>query len=447
MNKTFYIENLGCAKNQVDAETIIFMLGESGWSRLDSPDEAGLIIVNTCGFISSAKQESVDTVLEFRSKYPDKKILFAGCMAQRYGDRLHEDFEEIDGVFGNSDLSLINEVVDLLWSGNRPLMLPSKPSIPEKDSLQSFKRKDLLSFPGSAYVKIAEGCSNLCSFCAIPLIRGKIDSRLIDSIIQEIKGLLASGIKEINLIAQDLSSFGMDRGQKDLPELLREISKLEGDFWIRLLYIHPDYFQDEILDIMAEDTRILPYFDLPFQHVTPKILRQMNRKGSSESYSELISKIRQKLPNSTIRSTFMVGFPGDNILHYRELALFLENSQLDWVGFFVYSREENTKAYDYGFKGFDKMRSRIARYRKKSLEILQQEITVEKLNSLVDTVVPVLIEEEIPDEDLYIGRSSFQAPDVDGYIVVEGTGLTPGEIYTCRIVRRNGFDLSAVIEK
>jgi ribosomal protein S12 methylthiotransferase len=447
-DKTFYIENLGCAKNQVDAETIIFILGESGWKKLEQPDEAALIIVNTCGFIADAKKESLDTVLDFRLKYPEKKILFAGCMAQRYAAELKNDLQEVDGIFGNNDLKLIDEVVELLWAGNRPVMVPDKPSVPETDALVSVNRKDFLSFPGSTYVKIAEGCNNRCSFCAIPLIRGDVTSRSRTSIVEEIKTLVAEGMKEINLIAQDLSAYGLDRGERDLVPLLKDISALDGDFWIRLLYIHPDNFDKELIAVMKADSRILPYFDLPFQHASERILKKMNRRGNPDTYSELVSYIRKEMPEAVVRSTFMAAFPGERKNDFRTVADFLYENKLNWVGFFVYSREENTPAYDMGLKFLDKRSKRVGEKRKAVLSALQLKITEEFLDDFVGKEYKVLIEEEIPEEDLYIGRTYFQAPDVDGFVVVHGEDLKPGEFINCRIIRRNGFDLEALpVEK
>lgn len=443
-NKSFYIENLGCAKNQVDAEYILYKLNQLGWQKKDEAEDAYLIIINTCGFISVAKRQSLDITLAYRQKFPEKKILFAGCMAERYANDLYEDLSEVDGFFGNADLTKVKEAIEQLSTGERFVFLPEKQN---NINELKHKREEFFSYPGSVYVKIAEGCSNMCSFCAIPLIRGKVESRTIASVIAEIKELIKKDIKEINLIAQDLSSFGQDRGEKELPQLLREISKLEGEFWVRLLYIHPDYFPEELFEIMKEDKRILPYFDLPFQHVAPNVLSKMNRKGDYKTYTDLVAKIRSEIPNAVIRSTFMLGFPGERSSDYKQLANFLLENRLDWVGFFVFSREENTKAYNLGSKRFDKIKTKIANVRRKELEILQQEIILEKLDQLINEVFPVLIEEEIPEEGLFIGRSYFQAPEVDGYIVVEAEALKAGEVYNCRIIRRQGFDFTAVVEE
>ncbi|MEA1910047.1 MAG: MiaB/RimO family radical SAM methylthiotransferase, partial [Spirochaetota bacterium] len=336
--KTFYLENLGCSKNQVDAEVMIVSLQKEGWEYTLNADKAELIIVNTCGFIEAAKKESIDTAISFRDTYPGKKILMAGCFAQRYGADLLDKMPEIDGVFGNRNLQIVPEVAESVFLGDRPAILPLEGSSrPE--------RTNLLSFPGSAYVKISEGCNHRCSYCAIPIIRGNLRSRTVEDLLSEIKGLLSSGILEINLIAQDLAALGTDRKEKDFIKLLGEISKLSGTFWIRLLYIHPDYFPLELLDVVAADKRILPYFDIPFQHAAKSVLTGMGRRGSSSEYLNLVETIRRKIPESIIRSTFMVGFPGETSAYRRELLDFQAAASLDWVGTFIYSREEDTRAY------------------------------------------------------------------------------------------------------
>ncbi len=319
--KKFYLENLGCSKNQVDAEVMIASLGKEGWEYVSSSDDAELIIVNTCGFIEAAKQESIDTVMSLRENYPEKKILLAGCFAQRYGSKLLDKLPEIDGVFGNLNLEMVTSAVSSVVKGERSALLPLEGSSrPE--------RKRLLSFPGTAYVKISEGCNHRCSYCAIPLIRGNLRSRSVESILAEIRGLLDKGVIEINLIAQDLSALGTEKKEKDFVRLLKEISSLEGNFWIRLLYIHPDNFPLELTDIVNSDKRILPYFDIPFQHASAKILRKMGRKGNSSNYLELISAIRDRIPGAVIRSTFMVGFPGEDSSARKDLLNFQERLRL-----------------------------------------------------------------------------------------------------------------------
>lgn len=434
---SFYLENLGCSKNQVDAEVMIASLEKDGWSYSKDPDGAELIIVNTCGFIEAAKKESIDTAISFRDLYPGKKILMAGCFAQRYGAGLLDKMPEIDGVFGNLNLQVVPKVANSVLQGERSAILPLEGSSrPE--------RKSLLSFPGSAYVKISEGCNHRCSYCAIPLIRGNLRSRSIEDILIDIKGLLANGIIEINLIAQDLAALGTDRKEKDFIKLLQEISKLSGKFWIRLLYIHPDFFPLELLDIIAAEKRILPYFDIPFQHAAKPVLSKMGRKGSSGGYLDLVNTIRSKIPESVIRSTFMVGFPGETAAHRRELLDFQTRASLDWVGIFIYSREEDTKAYSMRGGFSHRIVQPIASKFKGKLELNQMGITERQMDRFIGMDLDVLIEENVEGESMALGRAYIHAAEVDGSVVVLSNKAIPGKIMECKITGRNGIDLEAV---
>jgi ribosomal protein S12 methylthiotransferase len=436
--KSFYVENLGCSKNQVDAENIIATLRDAGWGSCESPDEAELIIVNTCGFIKPAKEESIDTILGFTSRYPGKKVLAAGCLSERYNQQLMDMIPELAGVFGSMAPTRIPEVAEAALNGEKPVV------VPEAD-LSVTPRKKFFSYDRSVYVKIAEGCNNRCTFCAIPLIKGGLKSRPLQDIINEIKQLLADGAYELNLIAQDLAGLGTDRGAKELPELLRAISALEGDFWIRLLYIHPDRFIDEVVDIMAEDKRFLPYFDIPFQHASERILRKMGRKGTAQSHLNMIASIKKRLPDAVFRSTFMTGFPGEKKRDFQELFDFLKEAKLNWVGFFTYSREEDTPAWSYRGSLGTRLSQPAAEKRKARLEELQTGITEERLDHFLGKTLNVLIEEKVEGENLYIGRAYFQAPEVDGLIVLHGENIRPGDIVSAKIFKRNGLDLEAVI--
>lgn len=435
--KTFYIENLGCSKNQVDAEVMIASLGKDGWKYVQDPDNAELIIVNTCGFIEAAKTESINTAISFREIYPGKKILLTGCFTQRYGSNLLDKMPEIDGVFGNLNLNIVPQVAESVIMGERTAVLPPPgASGPE--------RKSLLSFPGSAYVKISEGCNHRCSYCAIPVIRGNLRSRKLDDVITEIKSLLDNGILEINLIAQDLAALGTDRKEKDFLKLLHEISGLSGDFWVRLLYIHPDNFPLELLDIVAEEKRILPYFDIPFQHAAGVILSRMGRRGSSTEYLDLVAAIRSKIPESVIRSTFLIGFPGETVIHRRELLDFQSKASLDWVGTFIYSREEDTRAYSMRGSFGHRFAQPAAAKLKRKLELKQTDITERQMNRFVGLNMDILIEERIEAESMALGRAYLHAPEVDGSIVVLSDKVSPGKFIKCRIIRRNGIDLEAI---
>jgi ribosomal protein S12 methylthiotransferase len=443
---SYFLDPFGCVKNQVDAETMMASLDGAGWSAAGDPARADLIIINSCGFIESAKQESINAVLAWRKRYPRKKIILAGCLAQRYAAELSESLPEADLLFGNRDLAGIAGAAAAA-AGYPPEKSAAAPGPAEKENAGG---RPLLSLPGSAYVKIGEGCNNRCAFCAIPLIRGGLRSRAVSAIADECRTLLGRGIRELCLIGQDTASFGLDRSPEtaacfsELPALLEALSLLKGDFWIRLLYIHPDNFPPAILDIMEQDRRFLPYFDIPFQHGSEKILKAMNRRGNAETYLGLIEGIRGRLPDAVIRSTFMTGFPGETDADFEALLDFQERACLDWLGCFVFSREEGTPAYS--MKG--RVAKKTALERKGLLEERQTAITEKRMDRFAGRELDVLVEErfgaaggEGPDT-VYLGRLYCQAPEVDGAAVINSSrSLQPGTLVRGLVCRRLGFDL------
>ncbi|MBQ9624425.1 MAG: radical SAM protein, partial [Treponema sp.] len=370
----FFIDQHGCAKNQVDGELIINLLKKKDWEQTFEPTEADLIVVNSCGFIESAKTESINAVMSARQMYPKAKILLAGCLAERYANELKDDLLEADGFFGNGDLSQIYKVIEPLMKDERPVL------VPEQKGVCCGDRNLLLSFKGTAFVKITEGCNNRCSFCAIPIIRGDLRSRKASEIIEEIKDLVSKGVYEINLIGQDLAAYGTGAedncfgdGRTKLPNgtpgsevltqtdadgrrlsdeknicvnqresssdsesglarLIKMISQIEGTFAVRLLYIHPDHFNEDILPVMKADSRFLHYFDIPFQNGDDAIIKSMNRVGSAQKYKALISKIRETFPDAAIRTTFMAGFPGETEESFENTKAFLRETSTDWSG-------------------------------------------------------------------------------------------------------------------
>ncbi len=437
--KTFYVENLGCAKNQVDAEVMIASLEEAGLVFQDKADSADLVLINTCGFIESAKQESIQVFLEYRDQYPDQYVVLTGCFAQRYGKQLVKLLPEADGFFGNRNPSEVSQWLSSIQDRRQPVVMP----LNYKDS---GARNRLLGFPGSAFVKISEGCSNRCAFCAIPLIRGGLRSRDKKEVLADVARRVERGSREINLIAQDLANYGLDRGQREFVSLCREILEIPGDYWIRLLYIHPDHFPLELLDLCREDPRLLPYFDLPFQHGSRRVLHRMGRSGDAGQYLQLIEKIRTVLPSAVIRSTLMTGFPGETKRDFDQLTRFQDNARIDWVGAFVYSREEQTPAWSYTGPIRNRLLRRKAQKRKKELEERQIAITEERLDRFVGKTLDVLIEEAVQGEEIYLGRGYMQAPEVDGLTVVHTDAvLEPGARVPVRITGRRGVDLEAVL--
>jgi len=443
----YFLDPFGCVKNQVDAENMMSFLNKAGWESAQAED-ADIIIVNSCGFIESAKQESINAVIQWRKLFPNKKILLAGCLAQRYAKELEGTLTEADGFFGVENIADIASAVSKTVNGGQ--------ANPSSGKLETGKRP-LLSLPGSAYVKISEGCNNRCSFCAIPLIRGKLASRAIPDIVEECRTLLGRGIAELCIIGQDIGaygtcSFGADlSGETKLPELLKAISSLEGHFWVRLLYIHPDHFPMQILDIMEKDARFLPYFDIPFQHASSKILSAMNRRGNAEQYLTLLETIRARLPRSVIRSTFLLGFPGETEEDFAALLDFQEKAKLDWLGCFTYSREEDTPAYS--MKG--RVSVKTAAKRKQIIEERQVPITEKNMERFTSQTLEVLIEERIDaaveacvedTENFFLGRLYCQAPEIDGAAVIADAGAKEnspqiGKFAKSKVIARRGIDL------
>lgn len=459
----FYIDQHGCAKNQVDGEIIISKLIDDGFVYADNSDDADVIIINSCGFIENAKKESLNSLYEIRAKYPEKKIILAGCLAQRYANIFKENLPEANGVFGNGDLLSISDFLKTVAEKKYSKKTVVKTSA--QKNVCCYNRKYFLNFKNSAYVKITEGCSNHCSFCAIPIIRGELRSRSIQDVISEIKDLLNQGIFEINLIGQDLAAFGTgivdkeifnsDKEQKSkLAVLLNEISKLKGNFWIRLLYIHPDHFNSDILECIKADSRILAYFDIPFQSGDTQIIHSMNRTGSKESYISLVKKIRNALPECALRTTFMTGFPGESEVAFENTKDFLTSIEPDWAGCFYFSREEDTPAYNFK----KQVPKKIAKERIAILEAQQTEISALRLQKRINKFYDVLIEELIEGEgntSFAIGRTWFQAPDVDGSIVVRFEkddknavkAIKPGRLVFVKADRVSGVDLDSYFVK
>ena len=456
----FFIDQHGCAKNQVDGELIISLLKKKDWTQVFEASDADLIVVNSCGFIESAKTESINAVMAARQMYPKAKILLAGCLAQRYANELKDDLLEADGFFGNGDLSQIYKVIEPLMKEERPVL------VPEQKGVCCGDRELLLSFAGTAFVKITEGCNNRCSFCAIPIIRGDLRSRKASEIISEIKDLVSKGVYEINLIGQDLAAYGTGsgddcfgdgrtkffEGKSGLARLIKMISEIEGTFAVRLLYIHPDHFNEDILSVMKSDSRFLHYFDIPFQNGDDAIIKSMNRIGSSEKYKELISKIRSVFPDAAIRTTFMAGFPGETEESFENTKNFLRETATDWSGCFSYSKEDDTPAYSFK----KQVPHKTAEKRANELVEIQAEITRERLKGRCGSDYDILIEEvlsqseENPDEGLAIGRAWFQAPEVDGSVVVrydrssldESRAVKSGRLVRVKIVSSGEVDLN-----
>lgn len=437
--KKIYVESLGCAKNQVDSEVLLSYAGEEGYVRVENPEEADVVVVNTCGFIESAKTESINTFFSLKERCPNAKMVMAGCLAQRYGHEM--ELEEADAIFGNHDLSLFPSVLKDIENDRREVTIPDYPD-PDRERDD---RAELLSFPRSAYLKISEGCNHCCSYCAIPVIRGSLRSRPFEKVVAEAERLIREGIYEINVIAQDLGAYGLDLyGRSRFTELMETLAHIEGDFVLRMLYIHPDTFPMDLIDLVAREEKILPYFDIPVQHADERILKAMRRSGSGDKYASLFAAIREKNSDAVIRTTLMLGFPGEDRAAFETLIAFIRNAQPDWMGSFTYSREEDTPAYSMrNKKEHDKAHKEALKWQKE-LEEVQSEITAKRLQRFVGKEYWALVEEKIEGEDLAIGRIYSEAPDVDGLTVIMGRDMKSGDKVRVGIRSVRGVDLEGV---
>ncbi|MBQ2570157.1 MAG: 30S ribosomal protein S12 methylthiotransferase RimO [Ruminococcus sp.] len=411
MNKKVGIVSLGCAKNQVDAEMLLFTLRGRGYTIVDDPAKADAVIVNTCGFIDSAKQESIDEIIELGNLKREgkiKAIIVTGCLAERYQDEITKQLYEIDAAVGIGANEQIADVVEQVLGGNGTLELfPDKLDLPLEGGR-------VLSTPFyTAYLKIAEGCDNKCTFCAIPMIRGKFRSRKIENLIEEAKGLAADGVRELNIIAQDTTRYGEDLyGKPSLDKLLTELCKIDGLHWIRVLYCYPDSITDALIDVMAREEKIVNYIDLPLQHCNSEILRKMHRRGDRASLTALLNKMREKIPNVIFRSTFITGFPGETEEQFEELAEFAKEMNFQRLGCFAYSQEEGTPAA----KMPDQLDDDVKQQRADIIMEHQQQVMAEYCESLLDTDIEVLVEGFDRLAECWYGRTYADAPEVDGCV-------------------------------
>ena len=433
MSRKVSMVTLGCEKNLVDSEVMAGIMAEKGYQVTEDPQDADVIIVNTCAFIDAAKQESVDTVLRMaKLKALGKKLVVAGCMAQRYADQLAEEIPEIDGIVGTGEFTRIHELVERIKQGERPKLIGNPVYIYDEFTPR------LKGVSASAYVKIAEGCDHRCTFCVIPQMRGGFRSRSIDSIVAEVCQLVAGGVREVNLIAQDSTQYGMDiYGARRLPDLLRALNDVEGLRWIRLHYAYPGYFTDELIAAFRDLDKVVKYVDIPLQHSEDHILRAMQRPGRQKHIRELIGKLREEISDVVIRSSFIVGFPGETEEDFNRLKDFVREMKFDHVGVFTYSPEDTSPSVHFRDQVEDDIKDRRA----SDLMEVAREVAEERLARFVGATIPVLIEGRDEDSAGYIGRTPFDAKEIDGIVYVTGNDLTSGSILPVRIPHSFEFDL------
>ncbi len=445
MTKKLGYISLGCAKNLVDTEIMLGLLKDKGYEITEELDEADIIVVNTCTFIEKAKAESVDTILaaaEHKKYNRCHGLIVAGCLSQQYQEELFAEIPEIDALIGTGSWNRILEAIDAIEEGKRICIMDTVTNIYDE------RMPRMQTTPTySAYVKIAEGCDNGCAFCIIPKVRGRFRSRTMESIVEEVEYLASKGVKEINLIAQDTTSYGIDlnEGKPLLVELLQRLVKIEGITWFRLLYLYPHYFSDELLAIILKEEKICKYIDLPLQHINDDILQRMRRKDSKQDIIKLLQKVRNADQHVTLRTSLIVGFPGETDEQFEELCEFAKEVKFDNMGVFTYSQEEGTAA---GLMP-DQIPEEIKEERYHTLMAIQAKISEENNQDLEGTTQQLIVEElEVADDGAVLakGRLSTQAPDVDGNAYIEeADNLQVGDIVTVKVVQ--GFAYDVVTER
>lgn len=429
--------SLGCPKNQMDAELMLARLEEAGYEITAESGLADVVIVNTCGFIEDAKKESIDNILEFAQLKKEgqiKKILVTGCLAQRYQQELVQELPECDGVLGLGANADIVEAVRQVTADETFYRFPSRDSWVLEGSR-------LLTTPHFfAYLRIADGCDNRCTYCAIPLIRGNLRSRELEGLVSEATALVQTGVKELVLVAQDTTVYGRDLyGESRLPELLRRLCRIDGLRWIRLLYCYPEHISEELLDVMATEEKVLPYMDLPLQHVSGHILRAMHRPGDRQSLTALIAHLRERVPGIVLRTTLMTGFPGETEEDFEELCAFVQEARFQRLGCFAFSPEEGTPAATMPGQVPEDVKQR----RRDILMEEQQRVSGRYNESMIGKTVTVLVESYDRYAECWFGRSEADAPDIDGkvFFMAPAGGVQPGDMRRVRITDTMDWDL------
>ena len=433
--------SLGCAKNQVNSEQMLYLLNQAGHEVVGEVDGCDVAIVNTCGFIDSAKSEAIDQILqlaEVKKAGGLKKILVTGCLSQRYENDILESLPEVDGMLGTGSFGQICAAVEDVMHGGRPLYFGDKSGPIEEIG------RVVTTGPGWAYLRIAEGCDNWCAFCAIPAIRGRYRSRTLDAIVQEAQELADLGVKELIVIAQDITRWGMDLyGKPSLALLLRELAKIDGIRWIRLHYLYPEIIDDELIDLIANEDKIVKYLDIPIQHIDNDILRRMNRHCTGDEIRALLQKLRARIPGLVLRTSLITGLPGEGEAEFEELCAWLRENKLERVGAFVFSPEDGTPAAK-----MEHADEEVAQRRAEIIAELQSRIMDEYNAARVGTVMEVLCEGEEPETGRCFGRTYADSPDIDGRVLFSAArSVSPGEFVMVRITGAEDGDLVGEMEE
>ncbi|MEQ8199835.1 MAG: 30S ribosomal protein S12 methylthiotransferase RimO [Syntrophomonadaceae bacterium] len=426
--------SLGCAKNRVDTEIMIAVMKQAGHRITNRLERADIIVINTCGFIDAAKEEAINTIID-TGKYKAGQLQYlvaTGCLAQRYGQELLEQMPELDGVVGISFFKEIDQAISRIQKGERPYMVGRPPDIFIE------KGPRVLTTPaGSAYLKITEGCSNRCTYCSIPSIRGNLRSRPEVEIVEEAQGLVKRGVRELVLIGQDTAVYGQDIGDPGLLHLLEQMATIEGLEWIRLMYLHPAHIDDDLIEAAARLPKVLPYMDIPIQHASDRMLMKMNRRHTLEQLDTLLGKLRERIAGLVLRTTVMVGFPGESDEDFQQLLDFVRATEFDWLGAFAFAAEEGTPASLMP----EQVSEEVKRERLNAVMQIQQGITRQKNELRVGRDEDILISSKAG-SNLYLGRAYFQAPEVDGLTMVKSQArLRPGSLVKARLIGIRDYDM------
>lgn len=426
MKKSIALISLGCAKNLVNSEQMLYLLDEAGYALSPDPEGCDAVIINTCGFIDAAKSEAIDTILqmaELKAAGKLGKIIVTGCLPERYRDDIRAELPEIDAILGVGSFADIVSALDEAFAGN------SVEYFGDKNAPVDELPRVVSTGPAWAYLKIAEGCDNFCAFCAIPYIRGRYRSRSMTNILEEARSLAEHGVKELIVIAQDITKYGTDLyGKRSLAELCSKLSEIDGIEWIRLHYTYPDQFDDELIDEIASNDKIVKYLDIPIQHINDGILRAMNRHGTSDDIRRLFKDLRQRIPGLVLRTSIIAGLPGEGEAEFEELCEFLREAKIERAGVFPFSPEEGTRAAKMEHVDFE-----TAQRRAELIMQLQSEIMEEFCRSQVGKTLRVLCEGYDEEQKMFFGRSYADSPDIDGLVFFDGAGCE-GNIVDVKII-------------
>lgn len=415
MDRTIALISLGCAKNLVNSEQMLYLLSEAGYALTHSPDGADAVVINTCGFIDAAKSEAIDTILEMAKLKNEGrlgKIIVTGCLTERYKDAVTEELPEVDAILGVGSFGDIVDAVNAVFE-DKPVSIFSDNSAPVDEI-----PRVVSTGPAWAYLRIAEGCNNFCAFCAIPYIRGRYRSRTMENILEEAQDLARHGVKELIVIAQDITRYGTDLyGRRCLAELCRRLSEIDGIEWIRLHYTYPDQFDDELIDEIARNDKIVKYLDIPIQHINNGILKAMNRRGTGDDIRALFKTLRERIPGLVLRTSLIAGLPGEGEAEFEELCEFLREARIERAGVFPFSPEEGTPAAAMEHVDFDE-----AQRRAELIMDIQAQVMDEFAASLIGKRLPVICLDYDEEQQMWVGRSCYDSPDIDGLVYFDGSG-------------------------